>query len=401
MATHGALLTSAGAVSFAGLLSLAVALGIGRFAFTPMLPFMLEDQLLSVAQGAWLAAANYVGYFVGALLAARIRLNAPTLAVASLAAIALATAAMALPGAPLWAALRFSAGLFSAWVFVATSVWCLGRLAQLQRADLSAPVYSGVGVGIAAAGLYCLAADVAGVKSQHMWIHLGLLAAACTIPVVVVLRKSAIVALAAQAAVGERRDLPRGTRGLIVCYGIMGYGYILPATFLPVLARSVVNDPAVFGWAWPVFGLMAAGSTLLAGMAIRHASRLHVWAGCQFFMGLGTLLPSVWLHGASIFLAAILVGGTFMVITLAGVQEIRARVSWSPAEWVGYLTAAFAIGQIAGPALSFVLLTQPELTSHALDLGLQSAAVLLVVSSMWIWRQAVPLKSRKELMNAH
>jgi len=66
---------------------------------------------------------------------------------------------------------------------------------------------------------------------------------------------------------------------------------------------------------------MAAGSTLLAGMAIRHTSRLHVWAGCQLFMGLGTLLPSVWLHGASIFLAAILVGGTFMVITLAGVRR--------------------------------------------------------------------------------
>ena len=45
---------------------------------------------------------------------------------------------------------------------------------------------------------------------------------------------------------------------------MLGFGYILPATFLPVLAREVVDDPQVFGLAWPVFGIAAALSTFAA-----------------------------------------------------------------------------------------------------------------------------------------
>ena len=52
----------------AGLLALAVAMGIGRFAFTPVLPMMQADLGLSLAQGSWLASANYLGYLLGALL---------------------------------------------------------------------------------------------------------------------------------------------------------------------------------------------------------------------------------------------------------------------------------------------------------------------------------------------
>ena len=55
-----------------GALALAVAMGIGRFAFTPLLPLMQRDGQLDAASGAWLAAANYLGYLVGALTAARL-----------------------------------------------------------------------------------------------------------------------------------------------------------------------------------------------------------------------------------------------------------------------------------------------------------------------------------------
>src|SRR4051812_22153225 len=145
-----------------GLLSLATAMGIGRFAFTPLLPLMARDGQLDLAWGGWLAAANYAGYLAGALTAARLPWRPAALTGVGLLATAVCTAAMAWPSLPLWLALRFLAGAASAWVFVATSLWCLGALATAGRAAHAGWVYAGVGAGIALTGLYCLGAGAAG-----------------------------------------------------------------------------------------------------------------------------------------------------------------------------------------------------------------------------------------------
>src|SRR5574338_1195950 len=72
--TAGQSAPSATAVAVAGLVALAVAMGIGRFAFTPIMPMMEADAGLSLRAAGWLAAANYLGYFIGALCAARLSL---------------------------------------------------------------------------------------------------------------------------------------------------------------------------------------------------------------------------------------------------------------------------------------------------------------------------------------
>src|SRR5260370_39914774 len=59
-----------GVTALAGLVTLGVAMGIGRFAFTPILPMMQQDAAVSVAVGGWLASADYVGYLLGAISAA-------------------------------------------------------------------------------------------------------------------------------------------------------------------------------------------------------------------------------------------------------------------------------------------------------------------------------------------
>lgn len=101
-------------------------------------------------------------------------------------------------------------------------------------------------------------------------------------------------------------------------------------------------------------------------------------------MGAGVLLPSLWLSGWTIAFSALLVGGTFMVVTLAGVQEIRARAQGNATRLVGSMTAAFAIGQIAGPVASSLLLQLWP--AHGLALALQLGAAALVASAAWLWR---------------
>jgi hypothetical protein len=58
------------AIAFAGMISLAVAMGIGRFAFTPLLPMMLHDGVIELPAASWLATANYLGYWIGAMACA-------------------------------------------------------------------------------------------------------------------------------------------------------------------------------------------------------------------------------------------------------------------------------------------------------------------------------------------
>lgn len=388
------------AIVTAGLLSLAAAMGIGRFAFTPLLPLMAREGELDLAFGGWLAAANYAGYFAGALSAARLPLDARRLALLALAATALLTAAMAIRMPALWLVLRFTAGAASAWVFVATSLWCLGALARSGRTGLGGWVYAGVGTGIAVTGLVCLVAGAAGSSAAALWLQLGVLALLLMAPVAWVLSRLEPAGSAAGAVAAAPIPTDTETRGLVLCYGLMGFGYILPATFLPALARAVVDDPVWFGLAWPVFGATAAASTIVAGRLARHATRLQVWAASQASMGVGVLLPSLWLNGATIAASALLVGGTFMVITLAGVQEMRARAPAQAARLVGRITAAFALGQIAGPVTSALLLQWPALRDRALPLALQGAALALLASAGWLWRRTSQQSRNKETANA-
>lgn len=377
--------TSSVPVAVAGAASLAVAMGVGRFGFTPMVPLMVQAGELGTAAAGWIAAANYVGYLLGAMTAARLPWGPREVSLASLVLTVLLTAAMAAPlpvGA--WLLLRFLAGVASAWAFVATSVWCLGALGRLQRPSWAGGVYAGVGAGIALVGLYCLVSAAAGSSAASLWLQLGVLALALTIPVAWVLRGIEAPAVERPRATQGTR-MPAGLTGIFLCYGALGFGYILPATFLPLLAHSVIADARVFGLAWPIFGTTAAVSTLAAGWLVQRFQRLHVWAVAHVLMAIGAVLPGVRATLATITLSALLVGGTFMVVTMVGMQEIRARASGAPAAALGRMTAAFALGQIAGPVLSSLLARLPGLAGRALYVSLDIAAASLLASASWLW----------------
>jgi hypothetical protein len=261
-----------------------------------------------------------------------------------------------------------------------------------------------VGGGIALAGLYCLVGSGVGGAADGLWQQLGALALVMLLAAWALLRgrlpaslaappapqRAASPAASAGAEQGGSMRMAAGTlRGMVICYGMAGFGYILPATFLPLQARALVDNPLVFGLAWPVFGVTAAVSALLAGWALRHYTRMQVWVFSQVLMGLGVLLPSLWLNMGTIALAALFVGGTFVVVTLAGVQEARALAVGNPTALVARMTAAFAFGQLAGPILSTVLTYLHIPVATALDVALQIAATGLLLSAAWL-RRYVP-----------
>jgi MFS family permease len=386
--------STAALVCAAALLALAVAMGVGRFAFTPLFPLMVRDGLLDSQAGAWLAAANYLGYLAGALTAGRVRMRATRLLALGLVGTVLTTAAVGLAASmPLWALLRFLAGVLSAWTLVATTAWGLGWLAMLGRASLAGVAFSGVGIGIACAGLFCMLGAGPGRGSPTLWLDLAALAAlASLLPLAVSLRLPAPPAPAHERPAQARVDAPAagGTAGLVVCYTLFGFGYILPATYLPALARQLVDDPRVFGLAWPVFGAAAAISTVLASWRLGRANRLTVWATCHVLMALGVLLPAVWTSLASVSIAALLVGGTFMVITMVGMQEARVRGGAQATKALGRMTAGFALGQLIGPLVNAGIGHVSRSQAAALHLALALSAAGLLGSSIYLFSKGKP-----------
>ena len=315
-------------------------MGIGRFAFTPILP-MMQSEGLSLAAGGWLASANYAGYLAGALSARWLRGEHAIRA--GLAATAVTTLAMALH-APLaaWLLLRGAAGVASAWLLINVSTWCL------QRGAPGGPLYSGVGVGSAAAGLTCLALMQAGLGAEDAWIALGLAATLAAF----VLWPSFHAGQADRSKIAERHYWSVHSVRLVLCYAAYGFGYIIPATFLPAMAREAVSDPALFGWAWPVFGAAAAASTLVASPLARRLGDRRVWIAGHLVMALGVVAPLLWPGLGGIVLGAVCVGSTFVVITMVALQE-GARAGGGAL--IAAMTAGFATGQIAGAAFVSLL----------------------------------------------
>lgn len=378
-----------------GIVALAVAMGIGRFAFTPLMPLMLRDGTLTVAAGAEWAAANYIGYLLGALTAAWFSSNPRRglqLALVGVAVTTLAIAGIGHGSSPLIGALlRGAAGVFSAWALVCTSCWALAELARRQAPQLGAWIYVGVGLGITLAGTL---AWLGGPQpARWLWLEMGLLAAVGALFVGLRLHDAGSAAAAASAAPPPPRAAAQGQLPLVLCYGTFGFGYIVPATFLPAMARQQVADPLVFGLTWPLFGLAAAMSVMAAARYLSAWPRRRVWALAQGTMALGTALPlatpSLWALAVS----AVLVGGTFMVATMAGLQLARERLPANPTSLLARMTVAFAAGQIMGPLLVRPLGPDPVAGWDALAWANAAATALLLVSAAWLWRGTDPLSS--------
>jgi predicted MFS family arabinose efflux permease len=362
-------------VAVVGATALAVAMGIGRFALTPILPMMQQDSGVSVAEGGWLATANYAGYLAGAIMAGAVRIGPAAPIRLGLAGTALATLAMAgASGFEARLALRALAGISSAWVR------SLARLASYRRPVLGGVVFAGVGIGIALAGGACLALMSTGAGPAAAWAGLGLTALIATAVIWRSVGADEIGDPGAGAPSAAPRRWSGEAAGLVCCYGAFGFGYIIPATFVPLLARQILPDPAVFGWCWPVFGAAAATSTLAAGAAIRRAGARRVWIVGQLVMALGVGLPAAGRGLVPLMLGTLLVGGTFMVNTMAGLEEARRLAAADPAPLIAALTTAFALGQIVGPALvSWRVGPGGDVTEPLLVAGL-----VLVGSAGWL-----------------
>lgn len=342
-------------LAITGFIALALAMGVGRFAFTPFLPMMQADALVTVTEAGLIATVHFLGYLMGALSAVRLSLPPRLTLLFSLPAITVSTWAMgATDDLYVWLILRWICGVASAWTLVTVSNYFIRALTAAGDETLQGIVFSGVGAGIATVGLLCLAFMVDGTASSLGWQITGIATLVITVALCFRVGRDVTTAHEAAARASESRS-PIMWRQ-VIAYGMTGMGYIVPATYLPVMAQSIVDDPVVFGWSWPIFGLAAAVSTLVAAQFRRRYSDRQIWAVSQIIMAAGVLAPAFISNIAVIIASGVCVGGTFMIITMAGMKEAhRLATGGDTARHIAALTAAFAAGQMIGPIFASTL----------------------------------------------
>ena len=343
-------------IALGGMIAMAGAMGIGRFVYTPILPVMADALHLTKAQAGLIASANFLGYLIGALLAAIGTLpGARRLWLLGALAVsgATTTAMGATASLPAFLVLRCIGGGASAFVLVLASALVLEQLAQRQRPQLAAVHFAGVGIGIAVSAVAVSAGLAASASWQQLWFGAGaivlLAGLAVTLLIPLEARHAAVAAGAPRALRGT------GLSWLITAYGLFGFGYVITATFLVSIVRASPDMRSAEALVWLLVGLTAAPSVALwSGLAARIGARTAYSLACVL-EAIGVAASVLWPSVAGALLSAVLLGGTFMGLTALGLAEARRLVPGNPRPALALMTAAFGLGQVIGPVLAGAL----------------------------------------------
>jgi predicted MFS family arabinose efflux permease len=336
-----------------GLFAIAAAIGIGRFIYTPILPPMAEGLHLTKGEAGLIASANFVGYLAGALAAASPRLPGGPRAwlLAALATSAATTGAMAwADGMVAFLALRFIGGVASAYVLVLASALILERLNAVGQGHLSAVHFSGVGTGIVLSALLIWALASAGMDWRAMWLGGGLLSLAA-LAMVATSVPAAPIPSAKQVAIAPAAADAR-LKLLSLAYGLFGFGYVITATFIVVIVRASPAAAPMEPIFWLVLGLAAVPSVAVWVAVGRHLGVVRAFAVASVVEAVGVLASVAWPTVTGLFLAAALLGGTFMGLTALGLIAARNLGPDDPRRPMAVVTAAFGLGQIVGPLVA-------------------------------------------------
>ncbi len=360
----------------AGMVAMAVAMGIGRFVYTPILPGMMDGLGLSASDAGSIASANYLGYLVGAIAAiggwAHQRERAVMMwGLAANAALAIAMACTTSLAAFL--VIRFAAGIASAFVMVFAVTIVFSHLSAFGRNDLQGLHFGGVGLGIAASALLTGGLHLAGAGWAMGWVGAGVLSLIGLLIAAVLIREGP----ASNGTAHREPPLPRNAAliKIIAAYGIFGFGYIITATFLVAIVRQGQGGPLFEAAVWLVTGVAGFPSVFFWSRVARRLGNMTAFALGSVVEGIG-VVASVELGGyAGPLLGGLLLGGTFIAMTAIGLVAGRAIASEAPRRALAVMTAFFGVGQILGPIVAGFI---ADRTGSFTAPSLVAAATLLV-----------------------
>ncbi|BBK29523.1 putative MFS family arabinose efflux permease [Stella humosa] len=335
-------------VAAGGLAATLIGNGIGRFAYTPLIPALIAAGWFSPADAVYLAAANLAGYLAGALGAARLaQAMTGTLAIRLAAVATMASlAACAWPlGFAWYAGWRFLAGVTGGVLMVLAVPAVLALTPPARRGRAAGVVITGVGLGMAIAGAVVPA--IAQIGLTFVWLTLAAAVLLLTICVWVTIPPDAPIPAVARTGAGR---LSPALRLLLAAYACDALGFIPHTVFwVDYIARGLGRGLETGGAFWIVFGLGAACGPFLAGTVADRAGLGRTFAAGMALKAAGVALPLVWSAPVGLLVSSIIVGALVSGTTTlcsAWVAE-QAGMTAHRRVW-GWMTSAFAVAQAGG-----------------------------------------------------
>ncbi|MGU3575493.1 YbfB/YjiJ family MFS transporter [Brucellaceae bacterium C25G] len=370
---------------YAAALILMIGMGFGRFAFTGLYPLMVRDGQVTVEAGSIAASVNYAGYLFGALLAVFLSSFSSRRLCAYSTVITVVTLFLLGALLPDWLliAVRGIAGISSAIAMVAASHWLIHDHQQNQKAPV---LFAGVGVGIIISAELIAIANKAAFSSYTIWLVIAL--TALVLGAVTMLSQIKIDRSKKQLTIKHEADhfagaVSFGATRLIIIYGLAGFGYIITATYLPLLVKDALGsvDPI---HVWTLFGLSAVPSCYFW-----HMLHGKMGTGKSLFINLlvqaiGVLFPVFHTPFAYV-ISALLVGGTFLgtvTIAMSAARKFATKVRFN---MLAIMTASYGVGQIIGPLIAAYIYS----LSQSFDNSLVFASAILVSAALLcipVWR---------------
>lgn len=368
-------------VALCAFLTLVVAMGIGRFAFTPQVPLMIGEHQLSLTSAAVVAALNYLGYLCGSFDAMRATRRVEWRLQAGVwGAVALTLLSALVSGPWQHGVVRFLIGWASGWAMVLIAAWSNEQLHRHQRPGLSAAVFAGPGTGIFISGMLAVWLHSQQVSAAWAWGAYGVLALILVALIARTLPRTG--QLHRPETAPEPLRLTPGLKRLVWSYSLAGFGYILPATFLSQMATT--RFPGLISqFVWPVFG-GAAVVGIAIGILTRHLGdnnrrlALVLWV-----QALGVFASDVIPGLAGLALGSALIGGGFLCVVQLSLQYARELAPLHTRYLAGLLTTGYAVGQLVGPLLSAI----STALTHRLEPALYVAGAALLVAGILVWQR--------------
>ena len=403
------MITNEAAFACIGMYCMAVVMGYGRFLFTATLPDIMVQLSLSTTIAGWLASINYIGYFIGALIAMFVPQRSTWQAMTLWAIISVVTTMLlVIPNMSLtlWYIIRLIAGIASGVAMILSSSFVIQTLSPERRSVLSAVHYAGIGVGISASAIVTWWLLKLGYHFDVIWLVAGV----TSLPLVWLLyaiKPRQVRAVDSQQIdakqhvsvhqtyVNFKRSLYEAISGhhkaltlLFVSYVLAGFGYISSATFLPVMAAQRLTTQTYAGlMIWLVVGIFAMLSNPLWGALAKRIGEIKTLMGLTVLQAFGMCLP-IWFDGAfGLYGNAAILGLTFVgmvSMTLTLFKNINPAYSNL---LIALATLAYALGQFLGPLVTVALAGRDGNFNAGLlvaAIGLMIGFVLLV----WFRRQS-------------